>query len=257
MNRLPGFSFADFASLLGQFRGSGYDLQPVSTLLDESTSPVVYLRHDIDFFPHPSLEMGRIESNVGARATYYFLLSGPYNLFTKENRAVLRTLIALGHEVGLHYDLETYPEEPTAARRQLEFEAGLLGELCGTSISTISRHQPHKNGHDPFHGLDTHVNAHDARDLRPLTYVSDSCRAWRDETLLHCLGPQHPERVQFLTHPESWMDGTVQSRLEYLEKVVIPHARRPIETYYLSDVRKIWLDHAGGRAHDARTRLAS
>lgn len=256
MNRLPSFSFADYARLLGQFRDSGYEMQPVGTLLNESQAPVIYLRHDIDFFPQPALEMGQVESNVGGRATYYFLLGGPYNLFAAENRAALRALIALGHEVGLHYDLQTYPEDPAAARRQLEFEAGILGELCGTAISTISLHQPHKNAHDPFRGLDSYVNPHDARDQRPLTYVSDSCRAWRDETLLQCFGQQRPKRVLFLTHPESWMDGAVQNRLEYLENVVIPHARRPVETYYHNDVRKIWLEHAGGKAHDARMSLA-
>lgn len=256
MNRLPRFSFADYARLLGQFHDSGYEMQPVSTLLNESQAPVIYLRHDIDFFPQPALEIAQLESNVGGRATYYFLLSGPYNLFAAENRAVLRTLVALGHEVGLHYDLQTYPEEPAAARQQLEFEADILGELCGTAISTISLHQPHKNARDPFRGLDRYVNPHDARDRRALTYVSDSCRAWRDETLLQCFGQQRPNRVLFLTHPESWMDGAVQNRLEYLENVVIPHARRPVETYYHDDVRKIWLEHAGGKAHDARMGLA-
>ncbi|MSU57628.1 MAG: hypothetical protein EXS35_05520 [Pedosphaera sp.] len=109
MDRLPRFSFQAYGALLNEFRRSGYQLLPVSTLLDELQTPVVYLRHDIDFFPQPALEMGRIESEAGGRATYYFLLSGPYNLFAAENRVVLHTLVKLGHEVGLHYDLKNYP----------------------------------------------------------------------------------------------------------------------------------------------------
>lgn len=131
----------------------------------------------------------------------------------------------------------------------------ILRELSGTAISTISLHQPHLTAHDLFRGLNRYVQPHDARDCRPLNYVSDSCRAWRDETLLKCFGADRPERLLLLTHPESWLDGTIENRLEYLEHVVLPRARQPVESYYQERVRKLWIEHAGGKAHDLRTGL--
>lgn len=252
MDRLPDFTFPSYRALLSGLRVGGYELQTVGTLLQEVKCPVVYLRHDIDFFPGPALEMGRMEAALGGRATYYFLLSGPYNLFTVENRGVLRTLAQLGHEIGLHYDLQTYSTDPQLALRQLESEVAILSDLSGTSVSTISLHQPHLTAENPFRELDHYVQPHDTRDQRPLTYVSESCRAWRDETLLNCFSPARPERLLLLTHPELWLEGTIQNRLEYLEKIVLPHAHQPLDTYYLQTVRKIWSEHPGGRAHDRR-----
>jgi hypothetical protein len=129
------------------------------------------------------------------------LLTQQYNILQPENQYILRKIIKLGHEIGLHYDLETYPIGSTESRARLNWESEFLGKVVGAPVQTIVMHQPHKGTADPFHMINEYVNPHDPRYQNELLYVSDSCRAWRDETLLSCFGPNPPRRLLLLTHP--------------------------------------------------------
>lgn len=57
------------------------------------------LRHDVDRRPQYSLRMAQIEAAMGIHSVYYFRC-------VKESysRAVIRQIVALGHEIGYHYE---------------------------------------------------------------------------------------------------------------------------------------------------------
>ncbi len=254
MDALPEFSLEDYGELLASLKQHAYDSAFVSTMCDSTAGRVVYLRHDIDFLPEAALPMAEKEAELGLRASYYFLLSGPYNLLSAENRRVLVRLVELGHEIGLHYDLASYPDDPSESATELDSEAALLGRLCGREIRTIVMHNPSLGGNDWFRQSDRYVHPHDPRYQAGLLYVSDSCRAWRDENLLRCFSETPPQRLLLLTHPEVWLDGQIGDRQEYLEQVLEPLCREPLQHYYLSEVASVWKNHAGTQAHDARLR---
>jgi len=251
---LPKFDLGDYVSLLQRFRAAGYTLRPVSHIPRADRASAVYLRHDVDYFPAPSLPMAEAEAELGCTATYYFLLTGLYNLHEAENLRVLRRLTELGHEIGLHYDLETYPPEPQAAREQLDFEARVLARLSGQPVRTITMHLPFKGTPDPFRLSDAYVHPHDPRWQEDLLYVSDSCRAWRDENLLRCFSAAAPRRLLLLAHPELWMDGGVEDRLTYVQQVVHPAAREPWRRLFEEVVPEIYRIHPAPRLHDDRVR---
>lgn len=241
--------------MLEDLRLVGYAFQRVSSMPQIGAEKVVYLRHDVDLHLDQVDRMAEVEANLGMIATYYVLLSGPYNLFSLENRRILHKIATMGHEFGLHYDLLTYPQDLLQARTRLDWEVGILAELAGHKVPTISMHQPFTGQPDPFCELDKYVHPHGPRYQQDLLYTSDSCRAWRDENLLACFGPNPPRRLLLLIHPELWLDSSVVDRITYLEQVMMKNICRQSHDYLDREVRHIWQTHPGPIQHDVRQRV--
>ncbi|HYO78400.1 MAG TPA: hypothetical protein VE010_18215 [Thermoanaerobaculia bacterium] len=172
-------------------------------------APFCILRHDVDYSPRAALRMAEQEAERGIRATY-FLLTGTsyYTLLAPEHAHVAKTLVALGHEVGLHYDVNTFtPFAREEWPRILRAQAALLSELAGAPVVSMAMHQPALNGDDPFRGEDHgFVNAYDDRFTREATYVSDSCRAWRNSGWSMFARGTFPPRLHLCLHPINWAD---------------------------------------------------
>jgi hypothetical protein len=62
-------------------------------------TPHVILRHDVDRMPHRAKKLAQIESDEGARGTYFFRTRR-----ASFDREVIRIIQDLGHEVGYHYE---------------------------------------------------------------------------------------------------------------------------------------------------------
>ena len=215
--------------------------------------PFCILRHDVDYSPAAALRLAGHEAARGIRATY-FLLAGTsyYNLLAPEHAHVAPALAAMGHEVGLHYDVRSFAPFPRDHwPRLLRAQATLLGELAGQPVTSIAMHQPALHGSDPFRGEDHgFLNAYDDRFTRGMTYVSDSCRAWRDREWSMLTSGAFPPRLHLSLHPINWgerdrdretifrevhdelMAATASARDELLAKVachraVLEHEGRP------------------------------
>ncbi|MGH8584103.1 MAG: hypothetical protein ACREWG_15280, partial [Gammaproteobacteria bacterium] len=140
--------------------------------------PFFILRHDVDYSPAAALRLAEEEAKRAVSATY-FLLAGTryYNLLAPEHGHLARRLAELGHEVGLHYDVNFFRSFPRREWRQLlRAQAQMLSELAGAEVVSIAMHQPALNGEDPFRGDGRFINAYEARFVRDAVYVSDSCR---------------------------------------------------------------------------------
>jgi hypothetical protein len=171
---------------------------------------VCLLRHDVDLSLGPAVRMGELEADAGVRATYYVLARSPlYDLGTRESRAALRRLEALGHEVGLHYDVHAEPH-PHGYGATVESEEARLAEDCdrleemlGGPVRSLSFHRPlrHWVG-GPLYLAGGRVNAY-AGELMGW-YLSDSAGRWREgEPLARLAEPRGP-LLQLLTHPVWW-----------------------------------------------------
>ena len=253
MNSLPLFSLGAYRNLLERLKECDYPLLPVSSVAETSVGRAVFLRHDVDFSLEWVLPMAELEADMGIKATYYVLLNGPYTI-EGQGQQHLKHLSALGHELGLHYDMREYPESKEAQRSQLEAEIRKLSELSGCPVNTITMHEPHRGHGDPFRE-DRWIHPHDETWFNNLTYISDSCRGWRDSELLHFLEPEGPDRLLLLTHPELWMDGNIADRMEYLTQVLIPRTPTEALPYFQDEVPSIWKKHVGALSHDLRNNL--
>jgi hypothetical protein len=250
---LPNFDLEDYGSLLTDLMVEGYGFEVVSRMREwEPGAKTVYLRHDVDLHIAGLERLARLEKGLGIPATYYVPLALHFNPMYPENRCTLCELIALGHEIGLHYSMETYSLDPIVARRQLDWECGILATIVGQPIRTICMHQPHTGQLDPFRSLEEYVHPHDPRHQTQLLYVSDSCRAWRDETLLECFGSNPPDRLLLLVHGELWMDGQVRDRMRYLREVLTVNGVRQNREYFERIVRRTWETHPAPKQHDQR-----
>lgn len=250
--RLPSFDLNAYSNLLVRLSESGYTCVKTSALRELRTDLVVYLRHDVDLHLSLVLEMAYLEARLGIQSSYYVPLTLHFNLLYPPNQKILKEIVSLGHEIGLHYDLQTYPLEPDQARAHLDWEIDILSQIVGVSICTITMHQPHTGKPDPFRMLDKYIHPHDPRYQDGLMYVSDSCRAWRDENLLECFGPTPPRRLLLTTHPELWLNGTIIDRMIYLDKVLIGNALQQHQEYFDKTVRQVWLNYPATHQHDER-----
>lgn len=254
---LPAFSVDDYDRLLAALIQTGRTLRPVSQIALDDPGASVYLRHDVDLHLPGIQRMAEVEAARGARSTWLVLLTQHYNPMHPDNRAILRHLAGLGHEIGLHYDLTTYPLHDAEAREHLDWEVSVVSRIAGVPVRCISMHQPYEGRDDVFRSGSGYIHPHDPAYGADLRYVSDSCRAWRDESLLECLRPDGPRRLLLLTHPELWLDGSVRDRITYLETVLRPNVAAQQIDFVDRTVRGVWGRHPGPPLHDAREAAAA
>jgi hypothetical protein len=220
----------------------------------EVEAPFCILRHDVDYSPRAALRLAEQEADRGVRATYFLLAgTGYYNLLAPEHAHVARTLARLGHEVALHYDVNSFTPFPAEAwPRLLRAQAALLSELAGAPVVSIAMHQPALNGADPFRDMDLgFLNAYDDRFTLDAAYVSDSCRAWRNSGWEMVTSGIFPPRLHLCLHPINWSE-TDRDRMTIFRDVHDELAAR------LADARDELLTriacHSGVLEHEARER---
>ena len=94
------FTLKSYQSLLLAFQQAGYQFQ---TFEEFVVSPVkgksVVMRHDVDELAWNALKMAELENRLGIRATYFFRIVKQSNV-----PEVIKRIVALGHEVGYHYE---------------------------------------------------------------------------------------------------------------------------------------------------------
>jgi peptidoglycan/xylan/chitin deacetylase (PgdA/CDA1 family) len=251
---MPSFNLEEYGRLVAELRAAGYALGPVTSEASLGSAPrMVFVRHDVDLHLRGVEQMARLEAEHDVRATYYVPLTLHFNLLYPENREILCEICACGHEIGLHYDAATYPSDPAAAQRHLEWEVALLSALCGAAVRTVCMHNPSIGGTDPFSESSSYVNPGSSFFQKDCLYVSDSCRAWRDDSLLRCFGDSPPRRVLLNAHPELWLRGDVREPLEYVDKVLrVAGIQQNVE--YFDAIRTMWVEHAARSRSAARER---
>lgn len=170
------------------------------------SQPFFILRHDVDYSLEAALALAEQEARRKVRATYFLLPNGPYyNLLAPEHARVPASLAALGHEIGLHYDVGLLRQFPADQRMDLvRMQVSLLERLSGSRVQAISMHQPGLNGDDPLKHRTEYANAYDDRFFKEMTYISDSCQAWRDHAWQTLTTGPLPRQFQLALHPINW-----------------------------------------------------
>src|SRR5262245_51887840 len=105
----------------------------------------ILLRHDIDFAPAYALEMAGLEHAEGIRSTYFVLVDGQfYNPIASETIRCIREIHALGHEVGLHFAVESAVEADLG--REVALRLDILSLIVGAPVRSFSQHDPVNTG---------------------------------------------------------------------------------------------------------------
>ena len=77
---------------------------PEAPLLLNKQQRFVIMRHDIDFDLEKALFFAEMEAELGVQSTYFFLLrTNHYNVFSREGTDIVKRILGLGHDMGLHF----------------------------------------------------------------------------------------------------------------------------------------------------------
>ncbi len=251
---MPNFCLDDYERLLSRLLEGGYSLLPVEEMPQAHLGSLVFLRHDVDLHITGIERIAEVESGLGVASTFYIPLTLHFNPAYPENRDILVKLVSKGHRIGLHYDLQTYPWDEQTAWEHLGEEAASLSALVGSDIQSICMHNPWEGREDIFREGSPYVHPHDPRYAEGVVYVSDSCRAWRDETLLLCFGAGAPRRLLLNTHPELWLGEACTGREEFARKTLLANVVRQHGSYVTEVVIPGWSEHPAPARHDERER---
>lgn len=210
------FTYNAYQNLIHLLQDKGYTFCNYHNYTQSDRS--VILRHDIDMDIGKAVKMGELEAHMEISSTYFVLVtSNFYNIFSKRNQDMLRGLIRLGHEVGLHFDEAKYNADRDDMVEAMEQEAALLEKCLGCEVTSVSMHRPSAATLDADYRIRDGrlVNSYGREFFHNHKYVSDSRRNWRED-VLGIVESGAYDRLHVLTHP-FWYDEEEQSAKEELK----------------------------------------
>lgn len=226
------FTLANYKSLLELALEKGYMFGDYSVEKEMTLRQIVW-RHDVEFSVHRALKMARIEHDLGVRAYYFVHLHSEfYNTLEKEIFLLIKDVMSLGHQVGLHFDAQFWEVQD---QKQLEDcltkDSKTLEDILGIRINSFSFHNttPALLAMDDLYlaGL---LNVY-AREIRQkYRYCTDSTGIWRYERLTDVLNDDSIKCLQVLTHDGMWQDEPMAPRQRVL-RCIEGRAARTISRY--------------------------
>ena len=196
------FSPAGYGQLLGHLAKHHYETVTFTQLPRVAEAGSCVLRHDVDASLDMARRLAEVEAEHGVRSTYFVMLRSPlYNVLSRQGGADVRRLIALGHEVGLHFDSRDGNQDddvPALIARDL----AAISEVTGTSAGAFSFHQPTPELIARRVAVPGAENAYTLEE-RGYRYASDSNRNWRGSNIAEIIEQRQP--IQILLHPMWWV----------------------------------------------------
>ena len=174
--------------------------------------PYLILRHDIDGSLEAAYQMAKIEYGMGLKASYFVLFSHKlYNILERDSLSMLRKISRLGHEIGIHYDLESFEDYSFDFVVSLEKQVEMLEHLLGFKIYSICKHKSSLRAHELF---DPFENTRYLNASFPVLYdltVKDSYRKWVKEYVEKLFSIKY-KRVLLIIHPFLWTEDEVDRK---------------------------------------------
>lgn len=195
----------------------------------------VILRHDVDRKPKNSLEIAKIENNIGAKATYYFRA-----VPESWNEEIIKTISQIGHEIGYHYEsLTTCKGNVQKAFDDFAKNLERLRKLA--PVSTMCMHGCPRSPYDSkdiwkeydFKAFNILGEPYLTSDFSKMLYLTDTGRRWdgykvsvrdkiegyqeewndrgwsfhsTDDIIKALQENRLPDQLMITTHPQRWND---------------------------------------------------
>lgn len=198
---------AEYKILLNSFLKQGFHFKKFEDFnVDEKCQ--VILRHDIDFSIDMAVKMATLENELGVFSTFYFLIaSDSYNLLSKKNFDLVKSIADMGHSIGLHFDPTIYDNEEIGFSTELE----LFERYFGKTFS-MSFHRPSPLVLQGVNWLPERIlGAYQDKFFKEIAYVSDSQGAFRFGHPLQHDAFKLCDNMQLLIHPIWWITGQQQT----------------------------------------------
>lgn len=180
-------------------------------------------RHDLDLSLNRGLSLAKIEHEFQFKATYFLNPHSEfYNLAEASQYQIIKEIVSLGHDIGLHFDASFFGEINEAELNDLVArEADYLSWLFKVRPVAFSFHNPVDTTltfeADTYGGL---LNCYSKRFKKEVPYCSDSNGYWRFRRLHDVLTDATDPCLQVLTHPGWWQDKPMPPRQRVFRSAV-------------------------------------
>lgn len=164
--------------------------------------PGIYLRHDVDLSVNMAFRMAELEHGHNVRSSYFFMVSGCYNILEQANRQKIKKMSDNGFDIGLHFDPAVYDDK---LPEHLETEKDILENVTERPVKSVSLHNLSIHNLSPL--FDGYINAYDPQ-IFPDNYYSDSCMDFRGKSLEDAITESRKKPVQILIHPAHYNHKT-------------------------------------------------
>ncbi|BHH85766.1 hypothetical protein [Desulforhopalus sp. 52FAK] len=180
-----------------------------------ANNPYILWRHDIDLELPAAVSMAELEASEGIKSTYFLMTrSWFYNLFSPQGVETVHRIAELGHQLGLHCDLQV-PRDAAMSSAEIEDIVGrdfaLLDSVFPKIFNrTVSFHNPpsclFRRDFDDFY------STYQPAFFSSIKYLSDSNRIWREGPPEVWANPKDHPALSILLHPVIWNypGGTMQ-----------------------------------------------
>ncbi|WP_425402994.1 hypothetical protein [Hwanghaeella sp.] len=213
------FTRAGYRELLQALTERGY--RPATFATCDPNLPDLVLRHDLDFAPDLALPLAEIEAELGMTAAYFILPETPfYTIRDPAARKAIKSLIALGHEVGLHFDAAAGEDTAEALDRAAFEQCAALEDIAGAPVGMISFHRPAKALLGRKEEIGGRPHTYQPRYFSEMGYCSDSRGLWRFGHPLEHEAVAERRALQLLTHPIWWANDDGGNREAALARLV-------------------------------------
>lgn len=170
---------------------------------------IIFLRHDVDIQINNALRFAEIEADLGVPSTFFFRLHTDYNMFSVKNYRIVRRILELGHEIGLHHEVDfakLYDEDETEFFGKAK---AVLEIITGRKVSGVTSHEyvrsPWKITDEILQEFGLTYNGYSPQFFQKIKYISDSGCRWREGCMCEFIKKDTP-KLCILTHPVWWYD---------------------------------------------------
>jgi len=251
------FTITTYQKLLGALIAKGYAFQPFAEFLEHPQPRIILLRHDVDAVPVNSLQIAKLESELGIHSTYYFKTK-PVSYDEK----IINQIAALGNEIGYHYeDLSDARGDDEHAILSFEKNLEFLRRLY--PVKTICMDG---NAWSKWNNLDL-WKKYDYRnygiiaepyldlDFNKMLYLTDTGRRWNgvsysvwdkvknnfnytDKSTSDIIRDLNlnalPDQIMINTHPQRWNDNLVP----WVKELVLQNVKNVVKRMIVKKVVK-------------------
>jgi hypothetical protein len=172
-------------------------------------SKVIFLRHDVDIQIENALNMAIIEAKLGISATYFFRIHAQYNLLSLKNYEIMQKILELGHEIGLHHEVDFAKLVNKDEKNMLRMVKKVFELITEQKVKGLTHHEPCRSSKlvndDNLKEFDFEYEGYSPKFIKNLKYISDSSCRWREGCMCEFIKKGVP-KLYILIHPIWWFD---------------------------------------------------
>jgi hypothetical protein len=230
------FSYLGYERLLNVGIKNKYNFIPYQSV-DEFGGKFCLLRHDVDADILSALQMAKMENKLGIRSTFFFMTrSVVYNLFSKVNSEMVKEIINLNHEVGLHFDASYWSNNNLLLNQVVINDVNYFESNFDIKVKVISFHQPSSEIISGDIILENYINTYDTKYFKDILYISDSNKKWKNQHPIDIFNDPNVLNVQLLIHPMWWMTNEYEETTsDRWNKILLQNVSRTQDYLYCTE----------------------